>query len=87
MVHVRAAGARIPACWRALLEVSDSAPVGPPVERALERDDRGAPGGVARQLDRALHRLGAGVGEEDPLLATGPARCAPSRSQSAAIPS
>ena len=42
-------------------------PGAPPVERPSEGDDRGAPGGVARQLDRALRRLGAGVGEEHPL--------------------
>jgi hypothetical protein len=37
-----------------------------PVERAAERDDRGAPGGVAGQLDGPFGGLGAGVGQEDP---------------------
>ncbi len=41
-------------------------PGAPSVERAPEGDDRGAPGGVARQLDRALRGLGAGIGEKDP---------------------
>ena len=36
-----------------------------PVERAFERDDRRAPGVMARELDGALHRFGPRVGEED----------------------
>ena len=35
------------------------------VEAALEGDDPGPMGVIAGQLDRALHRLGARVGEED----------------------
>ena len=42
-------------------------PGAPAVEGAAERDDRGAAGGVAGQLDRALGGLGARIGEEDPL--------------------
>ena len=34
------------------------------VERALERDEPGLPGRLARALDRGLDRLGAGVAEE-----------------------
>ena len=36
----------------------------PAVERAFERDEPGAPGRLARPLDRGLDRLGAGVAEE-----------------------
>src|SRR5438093_13329073 len=43
--------------------------VGAAVEGAAEGDKRRAPGGVARQLDRALDRFGPRVREKDTLLA------------------
>ena len=39
-------------------------PIGPAVERPVERDQVLPPGGPARQLDARLHRLGPRVGEE-----------------------
>ena len=51
---------------------------GQAVEGVVGVEDAGAPGGVAGELDRGLHRLGARVAEEDPAdPGVGPRRPAP----------
>ena len=66
VVHVREQGAEAGVLPR-LARGEGHRARGPAVERPAEGDDRGAPGGVAGQLDRPLGRLGAGVGEEHSL--------------------